>query len=39
MKIKRTEIQNGLPSELYPVRIYALQPAATPTAATIATES
>ena len=26
MKIKRTEIQNGLPKELYPVRSYALQP-------------
>jgi protein N-terminal methyltransferase len=25
MKLKRTEIQNGLPKELYPVRIYALQ--------------
>jgi protein N-terminal methyltransferase len=27
MKIKKTEIQNGLPKELYPVRMYALQPA------------
>ena len=26
MKIKKTEIQNGLPKELYPVRSYALQP-------------
>ena len=26
LKIKRTEIQNGLPKELYPVRAYALQP-------------
>lgn len=26
LKIKKTEIQNGLPHELYPVRSYALQP-------------
>jgi len=26
LKIKKTEIQNGLPTELYPVRMYALQP-------------
>jgi protein N-terminal methyltransferase len=26
LKIKKTEIQNGLPKELYPVRTYALQP-------------
>lgn len=26
LKIKKTEIQNGLPKELYPVRMYALQP-------------
>jgi len=26
MKIKKTEIQNGLPKELYPVRIFALVP-------------
>ena len=26
IKIKKTEIQNGLPKELYPVRAYALQP-------------
>ena len=29
MKIKKTEIQNGLPKELYPVRSYALQPEST----------
>ncbi|CAG8977415.1 hypothetical protein HYALB_00007045 [Hymenoscyphus albidus] len=37
MKVKRTEIQNGLPSELYPVKIYGLQPvviSATPVVAT-----
>ncbi|TVY83927.1 Alpha N-terminal protein methyltransferase [Lachnellula suecica] len=28
MKIKKTETQNGLPKELYPVRMYALQPQA-----------
>ncbi|KAG0648240.1 X-Pro-Lys N-terminal methyltransferase 1 [Hyphodiscus hymeniophilus] len=27
LNIKKTEIQNGLPNELYPVRTYALQPA------------
>ncbi|KAG9228186.1 alpha-N-methyltransferase NTM1 [Amylocarpus encephaloides] len=27
MLIKKTQIQNGLPKELYPVRMYALQPA------------
>lgn len=26
LKIKKTEIQNGLPKELFPVRMYALQP-------------
>ena len=26
MKVKKTEIQNGLPKELYPVRVYALVP-------------
>jgi protein N-terminal methyltransferase len=26
LRIKKTEIQNGLPKELYPVRIYALVP-------------
>jgi protein N-terminal methyltransferase len=26
MKIKKTELQNGLPKDLYPVRSYALQP-------------
>lgn len=26
MQIKKTEIQKGLPKELYPVRIYALVP-------------
>lgn len=26
LKIKKTEIQKGLPKELYPVRIYALIP-------------
>lgn len=26
MRIKKTEIQKGLPKELYPVRIYALVP-------------
>ncbi|CAG8959390.1 hypothetical protein HYFRA_00001288 [Hymenoscyphus fraxineus] len=38
MKVKRTEIQNGLPSELYPVRIYGLQPAVKPTATEAAIE-
>ncbi|RQM06470.1 hypothetical protein DH86_00002328 [Scytalidium sp. 3C] len=28
MDLKKTEIQRGLPKELYPVRIYALQPKA-----------
>jgi len=28
MNIKRTELQKGMPKELYPVRIYALQPVA-----------
>ena len=27
LKLKKTEIQRGMPAELYPVRIYALQPA------------
>jgi len=26
MKVKKTEVQNGLPKELYPVRMYALRP-------------
>jgi protein N-terminal methyltransferase len=26
LKIKRTELQKGFPKDLYPVRIYALQP-------------
>ncbi len=28
LKLKRTELQKGLPKELYPVRTYALQPKA-----------
>jgi len=27
LKIKRMELQKGMPKELYPVRMYALQPA------------
>jgi protein N-terminal methyltransferase len=26
LRIKKTELQNGFPQKLYPVRIYALQP-------------
>lgn len=26
LKVKRTELQKGMPKELYPVRIWALQP-------------